>query len=270
MAFSAMSTFWQLNASPNYITISPSVSNVTNTYEKYTYTNTGQGKTYAIIVVTKGTVTVTPINRSLSFGYLAVGPGAGGSGTGGGQAGGVNIGDLAYYLTATPAVPAVLTVAQPGSNTTIVATTTITSVYASRTGVYNNNPTQAYGAAGNSSAGGDGLNLSTYRLSDINLPSGTNSYIAGGGGGSVYFNNLYMGFSGGVGGGGGGYNGGGGSTGGITFGNSNTFGFNGTPGGSFVGAGYGGYNTGSGGGARGSSVNTTSGGAGVILIYYLM
>ena len=84
MAFSAMSTFWQLNTHiPNFfssITIIPSVSNVTNTYATYTYYNTDQGKTYAIIVVTNGIVTVTPINGSLSFGYLSVGSGGDGGG----------------------------------------------------------------------------------------------------------------------------------------------------------------------------------------------
>ena len=276
MAFSAMSTFWQLN------TLTPSYINGTGgAYKVYTYNG------YTILVVTAGTVIVNP-PKNLICGYLVVGPGGRGalgvSGAFGGSGGVVKIGTIvSHSITITAYTPATLFIGTGSGSSSISGTTSnITSgpglngSIALTSGLYNG-VAVTYGNGGNSvnstigCLGGTGFNFVTHSIPEISLNT---DYVGGGGGGWKFDNTgdtaTYAG-SGGPGGGGGGSSGasgvyGGGGIGTVNFATSSVFGNNGQAG-TISKGGNGGANTGGGGGAgRGST--QSSGGSGVILIYY--
>ena len=292
MAFSAMSTFWQLNT---HFTI-PNVTITNGTggaHQVYTYFP------YTIIVVSAGTVIVKP-NYLLTVGYLVVGPG--GIGLGNGASGGVvKVGTIASNaITIAANSTATLTIGltatyinqtvTPGTPSTISGTSTnVTclpgansgyppSIQTATSGYYNSaTPNVTYGKGGQSTGtalvvnGNPGFDFSLHKITDINLISG---YVGGGGGG--YTNvagSIYAG-SGGTGGGGGGvysnYMYGTGGPGPVTFDTSATFGYNGTNASAPNIPGNGGINTGGGGGGGGTYSGGPAGlgGSGVILIYY--
>jgi hypothetical protein len=124
--------------------------------------------------------------------------------------------------------------------------------------------------------GTDGVNLSSFFSTDLNM----SGYVAGGGGG--YQTNNYVSGNGGNGGGGGAAyfeeigNAGTGGAGIVTFGSARNFGLNGGDGRKFNttsgdggNGGNGGSRTGSGGGMSIGYVSNSTGGSGVVLIYYL-